>query len=299
MESLLLLTGSITIALGGIFLLAERIIRARFSVAREYLTDWCASLVTAPAWPALVDAEPTPLANILHWAGFKKIPKLKAIAGVALILLLPLGLILGARGFLFGLVGLGLGAFLILRAAAKRKKMFVAELPEALRALADALRSGFTMPQALAWLARELTEPLGSAFRTLVRAEELRLPVGEAASVISRQLKIPEWELVAEMLGAQQNIGGNFIPLLTELGQALHDARAAQDELKSLTAAGRTSGILVAALMPATLIMFSFLSPSYTETLFGTAAGRLAFGVAVLLEIIGAGWIYFLVRSEY
>lgn len=268
--------------------------------------DWRASLVAAPAWPALTAAPPSRWADTLHWAGFKKIPKLNAVAGAALILFFLLGLIFGAmptgrqaRGFLFGIIGLGLGAFLILRSATRRKKLFVAELPEALRSLADALRSGFTMPQALQWLARELADPLGSAFQGLVRADEMRLPVGEAALALARQIQLPEWQLFAEMLAAQQNIGGNFIPLLTELGQAMHDARAAADELKSLTAAGRTSGILVAALMPATLVMFSLLSPTYTETLFGTVFGRLAFGVAVLLEIIGAGWIYFLVRSEY
>ena len=69
--------------------------------------------------------------------------------------------------------------------------------------------------------------------------------------------------------------------------------------MKTLTAAGRLSGWIIAGLVPVMLFFFAFVSPEYLHPLYSTALGQIILAVAAALEIIGFIWIMQLTKLDY
>jgi tight adherence protein B len=60
-----------------------------------------------------------------------------------------------------------------------------------------------------------------------------------------------------------------------------------EGEVKSLTAEGRISGIVVGVLPIALVAIISVMQPDYLEPLLATETGHKLLGVAVVLETLG------------
>ena len=136
-------------------------------------------------------------------------------------------------------------------------------------------------------------------FQALVRADELDLEFFDALGRTANQMQVREWTIVAETLAVQQRLGGNIVPFLEETARTVRDRITAESEIKTMTAAGRMSGYLIAGLVPLVLAFFFFLSPAYITVLFELPIGRMLFTAAMALEVIGFIWITKIVSIDY
>lgn len=251
-------------------------------------------------WPSLNGQSPSEWELTWRWAGWRRgLPILKRFiyCGVILffILIFANGQILGALAILF-LIG---AVIWLKHRAHKARQAFIRQLPDAISSLVDTLRSGLALPQAIRFAAEELTEPVKNLFKALSRGQELNLGWEESLRRTATQLNLPEWTMVAETLIAEERLGGDVIPLLQESANTLRDRQKVEDEIKTLTAAGRTSGLLIAGLVPAVLLFFWLASPSYVQSMFTTGIGRMLLMVAFALELIGFLWIKKIIKIDY
>lgn len=179
------------------------------------------------------------------------------------------------------------------------KKRFTRQLPDALDALVSALRAGYALPPALELVTRETQGMVREVFMALARAHQYQVPLREAVKRICAQLRIPEWDLVAQTIEIQGVSGGNIIPTIEELARTLRDKLRVDQEVATATASGRFSGLLIAALAPLSLIGFLLFSPSYMSILLHTELGHLLLALAALLELVGFFTIWKMVTIDY
>lgn len=251
-------------------------------------------------WPSLSPLPLTKWRLLLGWAGWHG-PEIKLSTTIIFSLLCTVILFLLRHSlavllFLICLASL----FITLKIkATKRKAEFREQLPEALSSLSDALRSGFSLSQALIFISREVRPPLQEVLKALIRSEQVQLPLHEAFTRISRQIQIPEWTIIAEALTAQERWGGNILPLLEETAKTIRERLTVEKEILTLTAAGRLSGLLVSALAPIILLFFFIVSPDYLSAMFTTHIGRLLFILALGLQLVGFIWIRYLTQVDY
>ena len=251
-------------------------------------------------WPTVAQTAMTNWERQWRLAGWRKrVPPVGMVgAGVGAV---AVAVLIGA-GF-FGMMGfaalVGLGYWFLGARAARYQAAFVRQLPDGLASLTDTIRTGFSWPQAIVFGAQEFDTPLKETFQALERGFLFQLEPGLALERVATELNIPEWTMVAETIRTQQQLGGNIVPLLQEIAHSIHDRLGVEQEIKTMTAAGRMSGLLIAGLMPIVVIVFWLISPNYLELLFTTALGRLLFALACSLEIIGFVWIREVVRVDY
>lgn len=179
------------------------------------------------------------------------------------------------------------------------KKRFVTQLPDALDALVSALRAGYALPPALELVARETQGMVREVFAALARAHQYQVPLREAVLRVCAQLRLPEWDLVAQAIEIQGVSGGNIIPTIEELARTLRDKIRVDQEVATATASGRFSGLLIAALAPLSLIGFLIFSPSYMSILLRTELGHLLLAFAALLEVVGFLIIWKMITIDY
>lgn len=250
-------------------------------------------------WPSLISVPSTWLVGWLRWSGYARIRSWRKIMAVAAII----GLIaIGASWWtLLLLMFVAFILFIVWLAwrISTRRRNFVRQLPEALDALVQALRSGYDMTAALALVERESITPVREIFTALTRAEQYRLSLTEAVRLLEDQLTLPEWNLVAEAIQLQRTLGGNIVPVLHEVATTLREKIRIDLEVHSLTASSRLSGLIIAALAPLSLIAFMIFSPSYITILTQSTLGHLLLLIAGLLEVFGFLIIWRLVQVDY
>lgn len=227
------------------------------------------------------------------WRALLSLAVLALIFVMAFVLHLSWGLVVS---FIFGLGVLYLG-FKLSRSK-KESLRLQAQLPMLLRALGSTLKAGYSVPQALDFVAAESQNPMRNKLKGGVRLLALQQPLEVVLQNWQQQLKSAEFNFLSDSLRLQARSGGNLVELCHSVASLLEERRKLEKDIKSFTAQGKMSGVLMAALWPISLLLFAWLSPSHTDVLFSSTPGRILLGLSLSLELIGFFLIWRLVRLK-
>ncbi|MDH7478623.1 MAG: type II secretion system F family protein, partial [Syntrophomonadaceae bacterium] len=96
----------------------------------------------------------------------------------------------------------------------------------------------------------------------------------------------------------QRQIGGNLAEVIDNIAHTIRERVRIQGEIKTLTAQGRISGIIVGILPVALLFIISGINYEYMNILFTHPWGRYMLGAGVVAELIGIMIIRRIVNIE-
>lgn len=161
-------------------------------------------------------------------------------------------------------------------------------------ALASALGSGLSLPQAFAEVAAVLPPSLGRA--TTQVAASLALGTRVEAALVAYRGAVPHEDMapLAIVLGAFERAGGRVARSLARVASLLRGRLALEDEQDALTAQGRVSAVVLVLLAPLGATFLALAMPDYVATLTGEGRGLLV--AALALEAVAALWLRRLLR---
>ena len=227
----------------------------------------------------------------IDWSASKaaQMAALHMVAGLAIAF--PLNLApLGAVG---GLVAM----WIRLRMAQQRRSVkMAAQLPDALMLMATALRSGLGFQQALQLVADEGPSPLAPELGRFSRDLALGLSMEEALVRLQTRLGSTDGEMLAAALLVQRQTGGNLVEILSNLHDTIRDRQQVQGQVRTLTAQGRLSGMVLTAIPIFLALAFWVLNRDYLLVLVHDPRGRMLSGIAIGLMLIGVYFIRRIVR---
>jgi len=210
------------------------------------------------------------------------------VAGTSLVTGLLAQLLLGWPAVSVLTAGLGglLPMAYTLQRYDRRRAVVQAALVQAISQLRDAIRSGLSMQEALASLARSGPESLRPEFTQLAR--ELRLSGLEAAvSTMREQLADPVFDVAAATLLLNDRLGGrNVSQVLDRLANATRAELRVQQELRAYQARTVLSARIIVAVPLVLLLVIRLLNPGYLD-LFSTARGQLLMAACVVSAVVG------------
>lgn len=180
---------------------------------------------------------------------------------------------------------------------AKRKKRFSLlneQLSDATLMIASALRSGLSLEISTGLVADEGTDPIRSEFRKLINEARLYSSMNVALQNLSRRVPTKDFLLFTSCARLHRDVGGNFAPLLDQLGRTIRERLQLYRELKTLTAESRFSGWVLGALPLLIGFCVFSLNPSYFFPLLHEKVGQQLLWTAAALQLIGLGIIRWL-----
>ncbi len=187
----------------------------------------------------------------------------------------------------------------IKQAKAGRLKKFNSQLGEALVVMSNSLRAGFSFLQALDSLRKEMPPPISTEFGRALQEMRLGTTTEEALLNMTRRVKSDDLELIVTAVSIQRQVGGNLAEVLDNIAFTVRERLRIKGELKTLTAQGRISGLIV-GFLPLVMMFFIFLTNrEYIMLLFTTTMGLLMLGAAVVSQLIGIVFIKKIVNIEY
>jgi tight adherence protein B len=169
----------------------------------------------------------------------------------------------------------------------KRSAKISAQLPEALNVISNGLRAGFSFTQAIGIVTKEITGPISEEFNKVLRDNILGKPLEEALTNMSERTDDEDLDMVITVFIIQRQVGGNLAEVLDTISHTIRERVKIKNDVKTLTAQGKISGIIVSLLPFALAIALSIISPGYLNVLFTTLIGRLMIIVGITLQLIG------------
>jgi Flp pilus assembly protein TadB len=148
---------------------------------------------------------------------------------------------------------------------------------------------------ALAEVAPTLPPGLAAPTRRAASALVLGATVGDALGAYAGSVPDEDIAPLAVVLTSFARSGGRVGGSLARVAALMRGRLALEDERTALTAQGRVSAIVLVALAPIGAIFFALATPDYTAIFLGEGIGLL--GVAVVLEFVGAVWLWRIVRA--
>jgi tight adherence protein C len=167
-------------------------------------------------------------------------------------------------------------------------------LPGLVDAVAAALSSGLSVQLALSEVAPTLPPALARPTERAAAAMALGASVDEAIGAYAGVVADEDLAPFAIVLGAFARSGGRIGRSLARVATLLRGRIALEDERNALTAQGRASAIVLVALAPLGGAFFAIMTPEYVAVMFDS--GRWLLVVAVGLEVLGALWLWRILR---
>ena len=170
---------------------------------------------------------------------------------------------------------------------ARRRERVETQALAAMQLLASGLRAGYSVPQAIALVARESPEPTASEFS--LAAQEISVGVGLADAVrhMAQRTANSDYELVSIIVRVQHEVGGNLAQILDSVSETLRERFDLRRQVQSLTAQQQLSSIVLSILPFALLLLLFVMDRQFVAPLFTETAGRIMLALAGLMVFIG------------
>jgi tight adherence protein B len=200
-------------------------------------------------------------------------------------------LFLVTRHLLWGLIlcffGFIIPPLFVNKEQQKKLKKFDQQLVDALAIISNSLRAGHSFMQAIELVGKEMSDPLGKEFGRTFREIKLGTTIEDALNNLGQRVASDDLELIITAVLIQRQIGGNLAEIMDTISYTIRDRIRIQGEVKTLTAQGRLSGMVI-GLIPLFLVgIMLLLNPGYLLPLFHSSLGLMMLTAGIAGEVIG------------
>jgi len=205
--------------------------------------------------------------------------------GLALLGLVRFGV--GMPALVMGVAGWVLPAVYLRNRRGRRLHAFDADLPRAMELIANAVKGGESVSQALHAVAENSGDPIATEFRIATREVELGASVTHALDNMVKRLGSDDLRLVVMVIGIQHAIGGNLPAILHTIADTMRQRDEMREEVLSATAQSRASSLIITLLPIAAGALLFFIAPDYFAPMLSNPIGWVILGLAAGLLVIG------------
>ncbi|PVA05793.1 type II secretion system F family protein [Thalassorhabdomicrobium marinisediminis] len=179
--------------------------------------------------------------------------------------------------------------------AKKRIAMIEEQLPEAVELMVRSLRVGHPFSSAIAIVAKEVPDPLGSEMGVISDEAAYGRDMGETLKDMAERLDMQDLRFLAVAVTIQQTAGGNLAEILHGLAQVIRARFKLFRRVKAITAEAKWSGMFLSVFPLGALVMINLIQPNYYDDVKETSvfipaclavAGFLVANVVVMRRLV-------------
>jgi tight adherence protein B len=183
--------------------------------------------------------------------------------------------------------------------AERRGGRFASQLPETLQLLAGGLRGGSSLIQALQTVADEADSPTAEEFQRIITEARLGRDLGVSFQDLSKRVDNQDFNWVVTAIEIHREVGGDLAGVLDRVGGTIRARNRVRGQVKSLSAEGRISGLILFMLPPAMVGVISIVNRDYLDELANTSEGQMMLVVSGVLLLAGGAWLKRLSRFVF
>jgi len=214
---------------------------------------------------------------IYFWAGLTLVPMM-------VVLLFSGNIITGAA---LSIIGISIPPFIVSNARKKREELFNKQLGDATVIMGNSIKGGFTFLQSMENIAEEMQPPISNEFAKVLREIHYGVKQEDALNHMVERTKNKDLELLISAVMTSAQVGSNLSDILDTISSTIRDRIRIKNEIKTLTAQGRMSGLVIGLLPIVLILAIMVMTPSYFEGFFESNMGKILIIISIVLEITG------------
>lgn len=160
-------------------------------------------------------------------------------------------------------------------------------LTDTIMTIVSSLRAGFSFPQALKTVAEEAASPIKEEMESVLKEMQYGSSLEDSLNNLKERMPSEDLDLMIQAIIIQRQVGGNLATVLDKIVETIRDRTKIQRQIRTLTAQGRLSGIIVALLPVILSLVIYLIQPAYIGVLFHNPIGIMMLAAGVVSEIIG------------
>lgn len=194
-------------------------------------------------------------------------------------------------------VGVSLGAILWFRN--KRIKTFQQQLPPSIDIIVRSLSAGHPLNAAIALVAREMPDPIGSEFGILSDQMTFGAALEDGMHNMIERVGAEELNLLSITVSVQRGTGGNLSEILENLSKMIRDRLMIKQKVRAISAEGRITARIMVAFPFILYWMINALVPDYFDPVWETGYGTHFVVACLTIMMIGALILRKLVNFDF
>ena len=180
----------------------------------------------------------------------------------------------------------------------RREARFHGQLPDTLTLIGGALKAGYSFLQAIDMVVAETLPPTSDEFKRVLAESQLGLPVEQALDHMADRVNSTNFYWTVMAVKIQREVGGNLAEVLEILANTIRERDTVSRQIKTLTAEGRLSAIILYVLPFAVAALLYVMNPGYLSVMYTTGPGLVMLAVSAILLAVGGVWLRKVVTIE-
>lgn len=152
---------------------------------------------------------------------------------------------------------------LVGRLRRKRLALFDKQLPDALELMARGLRVGHPLNVTINSVAEEMSDPIASEFGVVVDQVAYGETLVDAVLDLADRIGTEDVRYLATSISIQNGTGGDMARMLGTLSRVIRDRMALRQKVRSISAEGRLSAMLLTAIPFLMIGLMQVVTPEY------------------------------------
>jgi len=177
----------------------------------------------------------------------------------------------------------------------RRQKAFGAQFPDALDIIVRSLRAGHPVPIAIAMVARESADPIGTEFGIV--ADEITYGADLETAMRNLYFRIGQDDLplFVTAVAIQGSTGGNLGEILENLSAVIRERFKMRRKIRALAAEGRASALILSSLPIVMFLIVQLVAPEFygsvwnediTKIILACAGAWMGVGNVIMYQMV-------------
>jgi tight adherence protein B len=187
-----------------------------------------------------------------------------------------------------GFLGLTLVPFLFLvLKRKKRRNAFGEKFPDAIDVIVRSLRAGHPVPVAIAMVAREMPDPVGTEFGMVADEITYGADMETAMRTMMGRVGQEDLPLFVTSISIQATTGGNLSQILDNLSKVIRERFKMRRKIKGLSAEGRAGAMILNIVPFAVFALVNVISPDFYGAILHKPSTKYVLAGAMFWMFVG------------
>ena len=181
----------------------------------------------------------------------------------------------------------------------KRRANFSAQLVDGLVLMANGMRAGFTLHQAVDMLIEEMPAPTSQEFDLVRREWRVGVDTDEALRNCVKRTGDEDLDLVVTAIQITRQLGGNLAEVFDRIVAMVRERKILKGKADALTSEGRLQALVVGFLPYGFMLAMIKINPELMRLMWTTVPGFLLLLIVIFLDVVGYLWVRKVSMIEY
>lgn len=223
-------------------------------------------------------------------------------AGIVVVSIVGSGVglrVAGAPGLLVGpCAGIAVARGRRRRRSRQQRDALERQLADLVESAALAVRTGYSVIQAVDFAGSEADEPMAELTRRMAEERRVGVPFERSLEQFGEALGSDDARLFTLIVRIHSKSGGNLAGALEEVGATIRHRIGVRRELRAFTAQGRVSGAILGSLPIGFFLVLALTSRRELAPVYRSGAGITMIVAGLVMEALAFVWIRRLLRVE-